>query len=575
MAVPLILSAFTHLWNPIGFPSIAHDESTYLRRALQVLHGLGPQEPITNSDHPYDHPYFGQILLAAVLGIIGYPGSLHPSVANSADAINSIQMLFTVPRLLMGILAVVDTFLIYKIADWRYNRKVAFIASILFAVMPLTWFTRRIYLDTIQLPFILSSILFAVYCTKRNRSLSTDSDEKPLKSSRKRNIPIILLSGIFLGLAIFTKIPAITIIPLVAYLIGFRVNNSRRSIGSIIRERKTNLKALGLWFIPVILIPAIWPLYSLSAGQFDRWRTDVLWQADREGAGLQSLQTIYSLDPVLVILGLAGLIFAAFKKDFLVLLWLIPFLIYIHISGWVLIFHWTLLIPGFCISAAAMIEWISTRIKKKNKVIEETVPQSYSEERKTSLQANDLDSTVSKHFLRSNWLEIGVVAGVVIFGLVCTVILITMNLNSSLFQLYAFIAEYIPSYKVGDNDINSNSKITMIADKGMRDIGWIPKYVLNKDHDFRTNFRSRPVNLEEPLKTKKVLLIVDSRLMHDIPSTKTSEEHTGRLPTLYKNTKTIKIFEENRPHYDETTYPYNSNQHENRGIGKIEVRANY
>ena len=32
-----------------------------------------------------------------------------------------------------------------------------------------------------------------------------------------------------------------------------------------------NLKALGLWFIPVILIPAIWPAYAISVGQFDGW----------------------------------------------------------------------------------------------------------------------------------------------------------------------------------------------------------------------------------------------------------------------------------------------------------------
>ena len=67
----------------------------------------------------------------------------------------------------MGILAVVDTFLIYKISERRYNRNVAFIASVLFAVMPLTtWLIRRILLDTIQLTFLLSSILFAVYIQK-------------------------------------------------------------------------------------------------------------------------------------------------------------------------------------------------------------------------------------------------------------------------------------------------------------------------------------------------------------------------------------------------------------------------
>ena len=64
-------------------------------------------------------------------------------------------MLYAVPRVIMGILAVIDTFLIYKISEIRYNRSVALIASILFAVMPLTWLTRRRYLDSIMLELFM------------------------------------------------------------------------------------------------------------------------------------------------------------------------------------------------------------------------------------------------------------------------------------------------------------------------------------------------------------------------------------------------------------------------------------
>ena len=38
----------------------------------------------------------------------------------------------------------VDTFLIYKIAETGYNRKVAFTAAILFAVMPSSWLMRSV-----------------------------------------------------------------------------------------------------------------------------------------------------------------------------------------------------------------------------------------------------------------------------------------------------------------------------------------------------------------------------------------------------------------------------------------------
>jgi hypothetical protein len=57
--------------------------------------------------------------------------------------IDSIKMLYLVPRVLIGVLAVFDTFLVYKIAGRRYNnRTIALIASILFAVMPITWLLR-------------------------------------------------------------------------------------------------------------------------------------------------------------------------------------------------------------------------------------------------------------------------------------------------------------------------------------------------------------------------------------------------------------------------------------------------
>jgi 4-amino-4-deoxy-L-arabinose transferase-like glycosyltransferase len=164
IAIPLVLSAFMHLWNPVGFPLVDQDEGHYMRRAMQVLEGLGPQD--LGYVHPYDHPYFGQLFLASVLKVIGYPDLLQPKVGD----IHSIEMLYFIPRVLMGVLAVVDTFLVYKIAETRYNRKVAFIAATLFAVMPLSWLTRGIYLDSIQLPFLLLSILFAAYYAKKSES---------------------------------------------------------------------------------------------------------------------------------------------------------------------------------------------------------------------------------------------------------------------------------------------------------------------------------------------------------------------------------------------------------------------
>src|SRR5919202_2429545 len=101
LAIPLVLSAFTHLWSPIGFPAIHPDEGTYLRRAMYMIEYLSPQDPSSRFDHSqvstssYDHPYFGQLFLAGVFRLIGYPYSLlHPSTTNTSDdELHSIEKL--------------------------------------------------------------------------------------------------------------------------------------------------------------------------------------------------------------------------------------------------------------------------------------------------------------------------------------------------------------------------------------------------------------------------------------------------------------------------------------------------
>ncbi|MGH3631101.1 MAG: hypothetical protein ACRDRL_27115, partial [Sciscionella sp.] len=86
IVIPLFLAAFTHLWNPVGFPDVFYDEGIYMYRAMHVLAGEGPQ---TNYFH--DHPFFGQLFLAGALSLTGYPDSLHPT-ADSA----SVQMLYLI-----------------------------------------------------------------------------------------------------------------------------------------------------------------------------------------------------------------------------------------------------------------------------------------------------------------------------------------------------------------------------------------------------------------------------------------------------------------------------------------------
>ena len=526
VGIPLALAPFTHLWNPIGFPSIYVDEAHYMRRTMNVLEGLGPQESARTYHHPYDHPYFGQIFLASILAVVGYPNSLSVSEYGS---IHSFEMLYLIPRVVMGLLAVVDTFVIYKIAQSRYNRKVAFIASLFFAVMPVSWFIRRIWLESIQLPFLLLSILLVVRQAK-----------DPMKNSdtggkAKENILMVLISGLLLGLAIFTKIPAFTMIPLVGYL--------------VYTTNKKNLKILGIWFIPVISIPLIWPAYAMYLDQFDRWYEDLFWQASRTGEGdtvSQVLIDIFKLDPLLLLLGVVGLIFSVIKRDLFLFLWTLPFIIFsysvVHSSYW----YFIPLIPAFCIGAARLIATMTNLINKK------TVQQI---------------------------LSFGVISAIGIFGLISTSILITTNVTSSYFKAAEFITRSLPTHIEGNNN-----KVLVTGGVGLATFTWIPMYILDMDHDFRMLHILFSDSLTQPTKTTKALFVVDRPFANTMTALMNIQKKYElgsliQILRIYNETKTIAVFTGNADTYDTKTYPYFAMKFNNQltpsGPDRIEIRVNF
>jgi hypothetical protein len=547
LSIPLILSAFTHLWNPIGFPAVWVVEGQYMHRAMHVLKGLGYHyEQSSIYPYPYDHPYFGQYFLAGMLAILGYPESLHlslPSIyVSKGDITHSIEMLYLVPKVLIGLLAVLDTFLVYKIAERRYNRTIALIASILFAVMPITWVLRKILLESLLLPLLLSSILLTLYISKdqiRNYNIN--------KRPKNKNIALVLLSGIFLGLAILTKIPVFTMIPLVGYLVYTSSNK--------------NWKILGLWLIPVILMPLSWPVDAIFNGDFDLWFKDVIWNTHRQnnnntddpasavgGTLLTSLKYLSQIEPVLLILGFAGIFFAEIKRDFLILLWVIPFLIFLFIINFVSFFYLIPLIPAFCIAAARMIVNLSSRIN--NKKIHQMLP-------------------------------FAIISGIGIFGIVTTTMLITTNVTSTYFKTYASVVQYLANEeKINDNhnnnNINDNNNIMiMVGRHWTRGLYWIPKYVYNIDLDFIKVDKVNEIPLS--IKREKAILIVDNTIKRSLTdNTNNNNDLLNRRQLQlnpYYNTIPIAIFKDNSTHYDLDKYPYTS-MSENRDIKWVEIRAN-
>jgi hypothetical protein len=527
---------------------------------MQILDGLGFQESTSTFAAPYDHPYFGQIFLAGFLALVGYPGSLNPEPGDT----HSIEMLYLVPRVLMGLLAILDTFLIYKIAERRYNRKVAFIAAILFAVMPMTWMLRRVLLDSILLPFLLSSILFAVYSTTAYLSRREMRATAKWKGFSTKYVSKIVLSGIFLGIAIFTKIPVFTMIPLVAYLIYTNCDA---------RNKKEKLKTLGIWFIPVVLIPLLWPTYALVYGQFDDWLHGVSLQStgrSTEGRSLFAvLPTFFGMDPVLFIVSIAGFVYSAFRRDWYVLLWLIPYLLFLYLVGWVVNFHWIAILPVCCIAAATVIVGVGRggkNIVRQDMRLDQFVgsPRSMFIN-KIRIKANQFiprkiltfqtgDSKIRKR------LSIVAALAIITSGFVSTTILITDNISSSYFELYGFIVERLAS-----NDDSSFNKVALIGPDWAQSFLWIPQYVFDNDVNFVKFATSKVISGE------KVLFIIDPEFNRGIKSL--NEQISG----LHQSSQKIVEFKEKTRDYPRNIYPYTNLAEKagNTGIGKVELRANF
>ena len=494
--IPLSLSAFTHIWNPVGFPDIFFDEGVYVGRALHVLAGLGPQERA----YYYDHPYFGQIFLAAVFKVIGYPGNILSSTVN-----HSIESLYAIPRILMGVLAVTDTFLIYKMTERRYNTSIAFLASILFAVMPMSWFTRRIMLDSILLPLLLSSILIAVWLRKK-QSIGNAVEENDY-TKKYNKMPLVLLSGIFLGLAIFTKIPAVVMIPLVGYLIFSNSNKKWRT--------------LGLWLVPVILIPSIWPAYSIEKGQFQYWVDTAIYQATRSGAPLfDTLAYNFTIDPVLYILFIGSLILAAVRKNLFIILWAIPYFVFLYFINWAPYTTLIPLIPVFCISSAILLHDIVTFV-------------------------------IRGRYQR--WALWSVISAIGIFGLISTTVLITLNLTTAQFQTMSFVAKFF------QNDKNAAETYQLVSSP-------IYSWIFNNVYKINFVLLDYYDYEEQSIKPDKTLLIADGQFHDDLGD--------KILSQLYNETQTIKTFKHNEilDNLDTEKYPYTSLNENNEGLSDIEVR---
>ena len=442
LLIPLILTSFTHLWNLVEFPNFYADEGHYMRKALVVLNGISLQDKPGIYD-AYLGPFFGQILLGTLLKLFGYPNFA------MAQTQTSIELAMLFPRLIMGIFAIIDTFLVFKIAQQVYKTRIALFASILFAVTPMTWITRMITLDAIALPFLLISILISLNIVTWNKNGN---------GKISRHIFLVLLSGTCLGLAVLTKVPLATMIPLGIFLI---YKNSKHLKG------KLPFKITFIWLIPIFLIPSLWPVYAIYVDDFELWKNAVLGQASR--VRTQIIETFFSIDLILLILGLGGLIYSVLKREWILVLWIVPFLVFVYIHGWFMYFHWITVFPGFCIAAAKFVIELAQRLAHRLK----------------TEKFNEFGITITICMI------------ITAIGFFNTFILINQDFESAAIKGIADSFDYADRADGLDDD-KINEKITMITPTAY---SWIYTYIhkLNYAFDTHRDIASKKIETDKTL----------------------------------------------------------------------------
>jgi hypothetical protein len=287
---------------------------------------------------------------------------------------------------------------------------------------------------------------------------------------------------------------------------------------------------LVIWFIPVILIPAIWPAYAISAGEFQSWLNGIFYQTHRQkefnlifsfSNPLIKIvkDTLFKIDPILLTIGVAGLVFAAIKRDFFLLLWGGPFLILLYIIQYVSYWFLIPLIPMLCLAAAKLIVHLSKKISHKQHI----------------------------RYL----LPFAIISGIGIFGVVSTSILITTNMSSHIMETAAFLANYLGSLS------NKNENVTLILTPVYN---WIFGDVYNKSHvvEIRDHSFAR-----EDIKTHKVILVV-YRIQPILED--------PLLWLIYNNAHPLKLIKGPAQAFNRDNYPYTSLDLNYEGKTKQQIR---
>lgn len=135
---------------------------------------------------------------------------------------------------------------------------------------------------------------------------------------------------------------------------------------------------------------------------------------------------------------MAGLVVAAIIKDYSLLLWIIPFLIFLYYLGWVLLYHFVPTLPAFSIAGTRFLVEITNKIRIKR------------------------IGTIT---------FFTIVTGNLIFGVTSTMLSIIPQVNFPYYQGISYLSNYLKNHSI----YYENTGLTIISNAIYL---WIPQYVV-------------------------------------------------------------------------------------------------
>jgi hypothetical protein len=236
-------------------------------------------------------------------------------------------------------------------------------------------------------------------------------------------------------------------------------------------------------------------MYAISIGQFDNWLFGIYEQANREKLPLSlSIKDFFQIDPILLILGIAGIVFAAVRKDIFILLFTVPYAVFLYFVGFVTNFHLLPLIAGFSIALGTLIM--------------------------------DMSQKIAPHKKLGQVLPYVILAAVGLIGMTSTSALLIKDYTSNYFEVAAYVSKYMQK-----NTLSDDANITTVISSPF--YLWIPKYKFHMDNYLEWGIKR--------VETQTAISIVDDTFTKALSSNKDTDRLYKKIYDLFETKKIATI----------------------------------